>query len=269
MYITNDPKVALIAEKYGVDRVWVDLETLGKAERQPGNTVKSDHSIEDIRVIKPLLKTAEMFVRINPWNESSKAEIDAVIDAGADIVMLPMWKTAAEVENFIKAVAGRAKTIPLLETKEAQACIDEVLMLDDIDEMYIGLNDLHLSHGMTFMFELLADGTVEMLCKKIQKAGIPYGFGGIARPGSGELPAERVLAEHYRLGSSMVILSRSFCNTSIVTDEAEIDKTFKESIKSLRDYEKKVAAFSAEDFENNRSEVVRCVEKIVEKLRCK
>ena len=42
-YITNDPNVALIAEKHGVDRIWVDLETLGKTERQPGNSVKSNH----------------------------------------------------------------------------------------------------------------------------------------------------------------------------------------------------------------------------------
>ncbi len=34
MYITNQLDVALIAEKYGVERIWVDLETLGKAERQ-------------------------------------------------------------------------------------------------------------------------------------------------------------------------------------------------------------------------------------------
>ena len=47
-YITNRPDVALIAEKYGVDRIWIDLETLGKAERQPGNTVKSNHKISDI-----------------------------------------------------------------------------------------------------------------------------------------------------------------------------------------------------------------------------
>ena len=29
MYITNSVDVALIAEKYGVDRIWIDLETLG------------------------------------------------------------------------------------------------------------------------------------------------------------------------------------------------------------------------------------------------
>lgn len=54
MYITNNLEIALVAEKYGVDRVWVDLETLGKEERQKGmNTVKSNHSIEDIKKIKP------------------------------------------------------------------------------------------------------------------------------------------------------------------------------------------------------------------------
>ena len=36
------------------------------------------------------------------------------------------------------------------------------------------------------------------------------GFGGIARLGFGMLPAEHVIAEHYRLGSTAVILSRSF-----------------------------------------------------------
>ena len=36
--------------KNGVDRIWIDLETLGKEERQKGmNTVKSKHSIEDIK----------------------------------------------------------------------------------------------------------------------------------------------------------------------------------------------------------------------------
>ena len=101
MYITNSPEIALIAEANGVQRVWVDLETLGKEERQKGrNTVKSNHSVEDVRAIKPLLTTAQMLVRINPWHEHSQAEVDAVIEAGADMIMLPMWKTAAEVEAF-------------------------------------------------------------------------------------------------------------------------------------------------------------------------
>ena len=50
MYITNSVGVALIAEKYGVDRIWIDLETLGKQERQGHiDSVKSKHSINDIK----------------------------------------------------------------------------------------------------------------------------------------------------------------------------------------------------------------------------
>ena len=105
MYITNDLQVALIAQKYGVDRIWIDLETKGKEERQKGrNSVKSQHKVEDIANISPLLFSSDMLVRINPWDDNSEAEIDSVIEAGADIIMLPMWKTIDEVKYFIKAV---------------------------------------------------------------------------------------------------------------------------------------------------------------------
>ena len=200
MYITNNPQVALIAEKYGVDRIWIDLETLGKEERQRGmNTVKSKHTIDDIKIIKPLLTRAEMLVRINPWHDGSEKEIEEVISAGADMIMLPMWKTVEEVENFLRTVAGKCKTTLLLETREAVECLDEVLKHGDMDEIHIGLNDLHLSYGLDFMFELLSNGIVEKIVKKIKRTGIPYGFGGIARLGCGDLPAERIIMEHYRL----------------------------------------------------------------------
>jgi citrate lyase beta subunit len=105
MYITNNSEVAAIAQKYGVDRIWIDLETLGKEERQKGmNTVKSKHCINDIVAIKPILKTSELLVRINPMNQNSKEEIDEVISAGADMIMLPMWKSAEEVQQFLSIV---------------------------------------------------------------------------------------------------------------------------------------------------------------------
>lgn len=34
MYITNNPEVAEIAQNYGVDRIWIDMEYKGKDERQ-------------------------------------------------------------------------------------------------------------------------------------------------------------------------------------------------------------------------------------------
>lgn len=238
MYITNNPQVALIAEKYGVDRIWIDLETLGKEERQRGmNTVKSKHTIDDIKIIKPLLTRAEMLVRINPWHDGSEKEIEEVISAGADMIMLPMWKTVEEVENFLRTVAGKCKTTLLLETREAVECLDEVLKHGDMDEIHIGLNDLHLSYGLDFMFELLSNGIVEKIVKKIKRTGIPYGFGGIARLGCGDLPAERIIMEHYRLGSSRVILSRSFCNNDLISDLSEVENVFRNNMRLLREYE--------------------------------
>lgn len=266
MYITNKPEVALIAEKYGVQRIWVDLETLGKEERQKGmNTVKSTHSIEDVRKIKPLLTTSEMLVRVNPWNKNSLEEIDAVVSAGADMIMLPMWKSVVEVTSFLNAVDGRCKTTLLLETREAVECLDEVLENGGMDEIHIGLNDLHLSYGLTFMFELLANGTIERLTKKISAKGIPYGFGGIASLGGGDLPAEKVITEHYRLGSTRAILSRSFCNTDIITNINEIEKVFCENMKKLRDFEKYVSRL--DDYTICHKEVIEAVNIIVKKKK--
>lgn len=268
MYITNNPDVALIAEKYGVERVWVDLEVLGKEERQKGmNTVKSKHSIDDVRKIKPLLTISEMLVRVNPWNENSILEVEQVIAAGADIIMLPMWKSVTDVTNFLKIVDGRCKTSLLLETKEAVDCLDEVLKIGGMDEIHIGLNDLHLSYGLNFMFELLSNGTVQMLTEKIKLSGIPYGFGGIASLGCGDLPAEKIIMEHYRLGSSRAILSRSFCNTDIITDLSEIENVFKNNMRELRNFEGRISNMSFYDFEKNRIEVDKIVEEIVDRKR--
>lgn len=268
MYITNNLDVALIAERYGVDRVWVDLETLGKDKRQKDlDTVKSHHTVEDIAIIKPHITKAEMLVRINTWYEGSEMEIENVIAAGADIIMLPYWKTVDEVKNFVSAVNGRCKTTLLLETKEAVDCIDEVLENGEFDEIHIGLNDLHLSYGMTFMFELLADGTVERLCQRFQSASIPYGFGGIAKLGDGLLPAEKIIMEHYRLGSTRAILSRTFCDNVKIDGIDEIDSVFKENMRALREYEYSMADITQEEFIKNKAEIIKAVDEIVATIK--
>lgn len=267
IYITNIPSVALIAEKNGVDRIMVDLETLGKEERQKNmNTVKSHHTVDDVRMISNMLTSSEMLVRVNPWNETSMDEIEAVIAAGADRIMLPMWKTTKEVNSFLNTVNGRVHTTLLLETKEAAEIIDEILKNPLIDEIHIGLNDLHLSYGLTFMFELLSNGVVERLCQKCKAKGVPYGFGGIARIGEGTLPAESIVMEHYRLGSSRVILSRSFCNTDEVADVALVETIFSENITLLRAYENSLIDKTDLEYIKNAEAVKHCVDMIVKKI---
>lgn len=268
MYITNDEHVARIADKYGVDRIFVDLEQIGKQERQGGmDTVQSKHTLDDVKKIKKCLNNSELLVRSNPIYENSKEEIDTIVKNGADVVMLPYFKTCEEVQQFIDYVGGRCKTCLLLETPEAAEMIDDILDIEGIDEIHIGLNDLHLGYKKKFMFELLVDGTVEYLCGKFKQKGIPYGFGGIAGLGQGMLPAESIIREHYRLGSKMVILSRSFCNTSKLTDLEDIEAVFKKGTHDIREFEKQVDRELMNEnvayFEENRKFVEKVVDQIV------
>lgn len=271
MYITKRPEIAQIAEEAGVDWIFVDMEFIGKDVRQGGlDTVQNHHTVKDVSNVKAVITTAKVIVRVNPIHDalpnyfSSEDEIDATIKAGADIIMLPFFKTVAEVERFLKIVDGRVKTCLLVETPEAALLLEEILELDGLDMVHLGLNDLHLALGMKFMFELLADGTVDRLSAKIKAKGIPFGFGGIATLTGGAMPGSMVLKEHYRLGSSMVIVSRSFCNTDIITDLDEVRKIFNEGIADIRKLEEE-AQEAATYFSNNRSAVLDSVHQIVEK----
>ena len=269
MYITNKPAVAEIAEQAGVDWLFLDMEFIGKDARQGGlDTVQNHHTVQDVADIKAAVKKAKVLVRVNPIHEalpnypSSKDEIDASIKAGADIVMLPFFKTVEEVRAFIGYVGGRAKTCLLLETAEAAMLIDEILKVPGIDMIHIGLNDLHLSLGMKFMFQLLTDGIVESLANKIKAKGIPFGFGGIARLDTGAVPGKYVLKEHYRLGSSMVIVSRSFCNTDQITDLNEVKQIFVTGIAEIRRLEAEASA-AATYFTDNAAALREAVDKII------
>ena len=121
MYITNRPEIAQIAETAGVDRIFIDLENIGKTERQGGmDTVQSHHTLDDVKIISNVITTAELLVRVNPIHNgteeyvSSEEEISTAIKNGADIIMLPFFKTVEEVKRFLTAVNGRAKTMPLV-----------------------------------------------------------------------------------------------------------------------------------------------------------
>ena len=270
MYITNQPQIAQIAESSGVDRIFVDMEYIGKADRQGGlDTVKNHHTVEDVRRMKQAVESAEVLVRVNPIHEatgeytSSEQEINDVIRAGADIIMLPYITSVKQVQDFVRYVGGRVKTMPLIETPESAEAIDEILEIDGIDEIYIGLNDLSLGYHKKFMFELLADGTVEGLCLKCKLKGIPYGFGGVASLGKGMLPSEYVIREHYRLGSTCAILSRSFCNVDKVKHIGIISSTFIDGVKAIRELEEECES-KISYFRENEREVAERVNQICE-----
>ena len=268
MYITNKPEIASIIDELGVNRVFLDLEINGKDARQGHlDTVISRHSIDDVAKLRKVIKNGELLVRCNPIFEGSKEEIDRIISDGADVIMLPYFKTVEEVKTFLQLVDGRAKTDLLFETPEAAELADEILSVGGIDEVHIGLNDLHLGYGLTFMFELLTNGVVDKLCEVFRKHGVPYGIGGIAALGKGALPAEFVIAEHYRLGSTCAILSRSFCNLNEVNSVEEFTELFSKGLTNTRNFENKLLGENEDYFESNRKLVAKIVAKIVEQIK--
>lgn len=269
MYITNHPEVAQIAETSGVDRIFIDMEYIGKCLRQGGmDTVQNHHTIDDIRTICKSVNCAKVQVRINPIHEAmpdyynTEEEIKAAIDAGADILMLPMYKSVSDVERFVKAVDGNATTLLLAETPEAALIMEDVVKIAEVDEIHLGLNDMHLAMGMKFMFELLADGTVDKLCHVISTSGKRYGFGGIARLGYGTLPAEKIIMDHYRVGSTMAILSRSFCNADKVEHIDDIRDIFSTEVARIREAEKVLASCTQDVLDANHQEIIKLVNQI-------
>lgn len=286
MYITNRPDIAIIAETAGIDWIFIDMEFIGKDSRQGGlDTVQNHHTVQDIRNVKSVIKKGKVLARVNPIHQGredyfdSAEEIDAAIDAGADILMLPFFRSVQEVRSFVtyvkaacerqgKVVGQDVKACLLLETPEAAILIDDILNVPGIDMIHIGLNDLHLAMGMKFMFELLADGVVDQLASKIKAKGIPFGFGGIASLHGGDLPGAKVLKEHYRLGSSMVIVGRSFCNTNIIKDKEKIRHIFNTGIAEIRELEKE-AQKAVDYFKDNHQQVVESVEAFINKTKIK
>ena len=270
MYITKRPEIAQIAEEAGVDWIFVDMEFIGKSCRQRGlDTVQNHHTVEDVANIRAAVQKAKVLVRVNPIHEkmpdypSSEEEINAVIKVGADIVMLPFFKTVDEVERFIQIVGGRAKVCLLVETPEAALLLEKIVATPGIDMIHLGLNDMHLALGMKFMFELLADGAVDKWIDIIGRKGIKYGFGGLASLDGGAIPGRMILKEHYRLGSQMVIVSRTFCNTDKMKNIDEVREVFTRGIAEIRKSESEMGTLSIEDFMDNHKAVCESVEEIV------
>jgi hypothetical protein len=178
-----------------------------------------------------------------------------VLAQGADLLMLPMFGSAAEVRQFSALVAGRAPFVTLLETASALECLQDWIGTPGLQEVFVGLNDLHLSLGLRFMFEPLAMGLVERVAQAARQRGLRFGFGGLARLDEGLLPGRDVLAEHVRLGSDAVILSRTF-------HRSEEGGNFEDEVAALRDCERQLAGRSPQEAQADALRIARDIAQV-------
>ena len=250
--ITDKADFAAEAESVGVDRIMVDLERKGKRQRQTGlDLFISNHVIESVPRLKAALSSASLVVRINPLNSNSSEEIETLIDAGADFLMLPFFHTVDEVRAFVSLVKGRAKTILLVETGTAVKVLPAFVSEKLGDEVHIGLNDLRISLNHRTIFEPICNGMIDEISRLLRRENVPFGFGGIARLSRKDLPVapERILGEQVRLGAGIGWLGRTF-RGQMETERQPEQLAYE--INLIRNAITKWQKASAGDFEENR-----------------
>ena len=257
-YITNEIDEAVRAEEAGVDRIFIDTEVLGKDLRQNSfDMVHNAHRLEDIQNLRDKIKITIM-TRINPVNDNTADEIEKAVLYGTDYIMLPYFKSIDEVQGTAEIINGRVKFVPLVETAEAVEILEQILNFGMADEIHIGLNDLRLSRGKKFLFEPLSDGLLDEIADLINSYKVPWGFGGLACLGRGELPSDLVISEHKRLGSTRAILSRQFRNP-----ENREDFDLSGELKKLRNRIEESENYTPEEKKKKKNRVAEIIAAIV------
>lgn len=242
-YITNNIIEAQIVDGLDINWIFIDLETIGKKERQIGrNTVLSNHTINDIHKIRSKINNTKILVRCNPIGEWSKDEFHEINSIGLeiDMVMLPYFKTIHEVKIFIDLLdTSKIEPALLVETLDSVTNLEQIIKIFPFKYIHIGLNDLHIERETTSMFEPYIDGLMDKITLILQNNNQNFGIGGIGKIGAKMSPTpECVLNEHLRLNSSGVILSRSFKGNFNEKTQDLFKKELTQSVKNFRSYEK-------------------------------
>jgi 4-hydroxy-2-oxoheptanedioate aldolase len=139
-------------------------------------TVDLQHGLVDyqtaVTMLQAITTTATVPLARVPWCEPGI--IMKLLDAGAYGIVCPMINTRAECETFVSACRYPPRgmrsfgpvraawyagadywkyandtviTMAMIETKQAVENLDEILTVPGLDSIYIGPNDLALTHG--------------------------------------------------------------------------------------------------------------------------
>ena len=172
----------------------------------------SPHTLDDLEAVGGRLRRARLFVRIDPLGTHTAAQLEQALARGAEVVMLPMFSTAEEVEAFIALLAGRAEPVLLLERREAVERIAEIAAVPGVGEIHVGINDLSLELGLPNRFAVFVSDEVERVAAATHAAGLRFGIGGLGSAHDTALPiaSDLVYAQHARLGSTAALIARRF-----------------------------------------------------------
>jgi len=204
---TVDPAWGRDVVAAGAAGVVVDWERRGKARRQAGEgTQINGDTLEDLVRIRTGVP-GRVVCRINGFGPWTGGEVADAVAAGADEILLPMVRTADEVDRTLDLVADRCGLGILIETQDA---VDRAAALArrPLSRIYLGLNDLRIDRRSDQLFRPLVDGTADAVRAEVAQ---PFGVGGLTLPGGGSpVPSDLLAAELVRLGTDFTFLRRSF-----------------------------------------------------------
>ena len=209
LLFTVNPDFARSCVEAGAAGVVVDWERRGKARRQAGEDTQingdTPADLARVRAATP----GRLVCRINGFGAWTAQEIDLAVRLGADEVLLPMVRSAEQVDRALEAVRGRCGLGILVETQDAVEQV-ESLAARPLARVYLGLNDLRIDRGSpaAALFAPLVDGTAE----RVRAAcAMPFGVAGLTLPESGRpVPSRLLSGELARLGAGFTFLRRSF-----------------------------------------------------------
>jgi hypothetical protein len=207
LLFSTDANFITAAVAAGVDGIVVDWERFGKAERQASaDTQIGSATLEDLERVRASTE-ALVVCRLNAFGPSTTDEIEAAVRAGAEEILLPMVRTADEVEAVLGHVKQRCGVGIMVETVSAVENASSLASLP-LSRAYVGLNDLAIERNSHSIFAAVADGTVERICRAFP---IPVAFASLTVPDKGSpIPSRLLLAEMVRLQCDFGVLRRSF-----------------------------------------------------------
>ena len=270
MMIVNDPGIARYAYDSGVARLFVDLEYMGKDIRQKGlDTWKSKQTVQDVTRIREAVPEGHLLVRINPLHDGTASELEDVLARGADSVMLPMFQSCEDLARFLDLLADRAEAVPLVETAAALSAVPRICETLPLTRLHIGLNDLHLDMNLNFMFQPVADGTLEEAAQSLRSHDVSFGIGGIARASEGVVSPEYLLGEHVRLGSDAAILSRTLHRGASDVESLQTEMDLPNELQKLQAIYADFSTADAKRLERNRIETANRIQDVATLIRNK
>ena len=207
LLFTVDPGFGRDVVAAGAAGIVVDWERRGKARRQAGEgTQINADTLEDL-VRMRAATDGRLLCRVNGAGPWTAGEVEDALAAGADEILLPMVRTAEEVDRTLDLVAGRCGLGILVETQDAVDRVAE-LARRPLSRIYVGLNDLRIDRRSAELFRPLVDGTVDAVRAAVSQ---PFGVGGLTLPGGGfPVPGVLLAAELVRLRTHFTFLRRSF-----------------------------------------------------------